>query len=347
MITFTRQDNGEKANYQKGKIIGEGKYARVYELQDRDSQTDWVCKEIKGASKIAIKEVHRLHELGLLVGYGRHDNIFHIIMKKVNEVTLEEALKTSLSVEKLYYSAYQELKRFHRLGYVHLDCHPLNFIVTGGEPKEVKLIDYASSQRATYFSNFLDYVYFAETVLGNHWYRIFDFYFKEKFSYFSEHKAEVSIKGLGLVLLGMASYYGVPSLSISQESMKRLISAHFFQSLGHDLQGIFSPFPLSGSFLSGVFSFVSGAISWRDGPQIFLSQKPLSFDPLAWANTICLFQSAEQIVKATSNAVESVLPDSILQKKTDLLFQYVKPRVSKMIASVNENLFSTQRKKAI
>ncbi|MFO1257065.1 MAG: hypothetical protein U1E78_01375 [Gammaproteobacteria bacterium] len=224
MISYTSQNAGQKKQYSKGRILGEGAIGEVFELCDEDgNETSFVCKSVKlrddsGFSKRfilkgTINEIRILKKLGLFEGYCRQGENFYVVMSKVEGVTEQ----VSRNPKKEWYS-YRALRALHRQNIAHMDAHTGNILV--GD-HEAKVIDFNFASEGTYFNCGIDNIgFFIER--NKSFKDLVGWYICDTLQYISEHKFETASNLLLMGALTLSGIYGIPPLYVTNVMMWEL-----------------------------------------------------------------------------------------------------------------------------
>lgn len=345
--------DGQHHVFEKGAVLGTGTFAVVYALNINGKETNWVCKEIalnhpKARRHCflgnlnykrnyryfeAINEINGLYQQGLLVGYELKKDTFYIVTKKINGSLLSLAEKNVLKPGKLYYKAYQQLKKFHRKGYVHLDPHSGNFIVSPHKPHKVSLIDFSRSQTSSYFGRLIDYKLFFSDLPQN--YSMVDFYIREKREYLQNHKI-TSILGLlsWPLFIMIAAKLVVPSM-IHLENF--LMYCFLYELLNMATAVRSTLFSLALTMVALPIILLGMALIWEEQALLLMKGEVSIFDPLVLLNTVYTVSMIVQLGKSFLMGLDDyVLPETVINKKMNFFFKHIHPLKQQINAKLTE-----------
>ena len=355
MISFVSQSTGETINLEKGEMVGEGTFSEVYSLKNQGSETNLVCKEIKllhpkdtgffGEHQyrpsyrlyVATNELKQLHNLGLLVGYQQKDDVFYIIMKKIDGTVLG-ALNNhnnSADTDEIFYRAFKKLKKLHRLGYAHLDAHVGNFMISTGERGKVSLFDFSRTQSASWIGSFADYMIFIPYIPNPSLF--FNYYMREILGHAKKHKIQVTTEIFIYTFMAASSVYGVPPLAIEPHMIQRILLSHVFQKIADSLK--FARFMGTGPLhiASLALSSLVAYSDWNHGPSKLMNEEKWLYNPIAYLNSAQLITRISKLCETTSEVLDDyILPAFVVKKKTDLLFKYVYPTSARWVTKAQE-----------
>lgn len=360
MISFISQSSGEKVMLEKGEFLGEGSFFQVYGLKNNGLNTNLVCKEIslhhpkntgffskpkyKRSYRLwtATSELKRLYEFGLLIGYEHKDDVFYIIVNKIEGVSLFLAYN-DVNKNEIFYHAFKTLKEFHRLGYSHLDPHPDNFIVSQKEPLKVSLIDFSRTQRASFLGNLLDYKIFLPYLPRDC--SAINFYIREILEHSQKNKVEVAKDFFISAFFVGSAIHGVPPLSIEPYMIRRFLLSVFLNKAANS----FGFIRVMGAAPLTIYSLMiryQGAIfNWENGPALLMNEQGIS-NPFAWLNTVYLYTPISRMCETTSEFLDDyILPECVVKKKTDLFFKYIYPTSARLLSKAKETIWGKEPEK--
>lgn len=359
MISFILQSTGETVSLEKGEMIGKGSFSNVFSLKNKKKETNLVCKEIKLHHPnyiclfspqrylpsyrlyVATNELKQLQSLGLLIGYQQENDIFYLIIKKIDGTVLG-ALKhneNTVNDDELFYAAFKKLKKLHRLGYAHLDPHMDNFMVSKKQADKLKLslFDFSRTQNVSWIGCFFDYMIFVKYLPNAS--SFFKYYLRERWEHAKKHKIKVTTEFLMYTVMIALSVYGASSLGIEPHMAQQIIHAYVIQEIAASAK--FARFigvaPLH--VISLCFSSLAAYSHWIHGPSLLMNEHN-GFNPITYFNCARLLSQISKIAETTSEILDDyILPSFVVQKKTDLLFKYVYPTSARWCAKVQNMIF--------
>lgn len=297
--------------------------------------------------KIVLNEIYRLHELGLLVGYGRENDTFYIIMDRIHGTRLDlfEKTEPGLDLETVYYEGFKKIKDLHRLGYAHLDCQVQNFMVLNENPKKVVLLDFGFVERVGYLNSIIDCNIFLQSVLRDKPIWLVKFYFNELGEYLRAHKSKVIFESLGLIALSYSAVYGIPCLSVTSQATQSFIGSIMMKKLASEFSPGVKSSIIPHTLLNIFFTYLGLQTNWKEGPVALMNLEENRFDLIAWLNAAYLYYPITQAIETASIFADIyIIPEVIQKKRTDLLFQYVYPTTSRLASKAKEVLFGNETK---